>query len=167
MEIPLDHNFPQPILNCLREFVADVELRPLRDIHPVLTELDDRQLVLALDKLGFSSLITSNYKMLQNPRELAAVMKTHMTVFAIEGVGHDPLRATGALLLDLPGAVARMSAGGGGGGVYWLRPRNPRPKTPWELFMRAAKHQNADPNELYADLRVHQEEIDALPVEIE
>jgi hypothetical protein len=49
--------------------------------------------------------------MLQNPRELAAVIATQICVFAIEGVGHDPIRATGALLLDLP--VGRPRDGGG------------------------------------------------------
>lgn len=33
-----------------------------------------------------------------------------MRVFAIEGLGGDPLRATGALLLDLPGAIRRSVA---------------------------------------------------------
>ncbi|MGH9071772.1 MAG: hypothetical protein ACRDX8_11550 [Acidimicrobiales bacterium] len=46
--------------------------------------------------------------MLRNPADLAALLRTRLSVFAIEGVGHDPIRATGAVLLDLSGAIRRM-----------------------------------------------------------
>lgn len=108
MEVPLDHNFPTPILDCLQGFIPDVTLLPLRRIEPALADLDDRNLVIALHQLGYKGFVTSNYKMLQNPRELAAVLKTKLSVFAIEGVGHDPVRATGALLLDLPSVEVQL-----------------------------------------------------------
>ena len=55
-------------------------------------------------------MVANNSKMLKNPKELAAIVATKLTVFAIEGVGDDPIRATGALLLDLPGALKRMDS---------------------------------------------------------
>ncbi len=67
-------------------------------------------IVVALHQLGVPGLVTSNYKMLKNPKELAAIVATKLTVFAIEGVGDDPIRATGALLLDRPGALKRMDS---------------------------------------------------------
>lgn len=136
MEVPLDHNFPTPILDCLQGFMPDVTLLPLRRIEPALADLDDRNLVIALHQLGYKGFVTSNYKMLQNPRELAAVLKTKLSVFAIEGVGHDPVRATGALLLDLPSVVSAVEAGGSRG-VFWLRPRKPRPQDPWDIWHSA------------------------------
>lgn len=158
MDIPLDHNFPTPILNCLQDFIPDVNLLPLRSISPALADLDDRNLVIALHQLGYRGFVTSNYKMLQNPRELAALLKTELSVFAIEGVGHDPIRATGALLLDLPSAVKAVQLGGAQG-VFWLRPRSPRPQDPWELFKRIAGNRSEDPAALYADVRVSDEEL--------
>lgn len=97
--------------------------------------------------------------MLQNPQELAAVLKTKITVFVIEGVGHDPIRATGALLLDLPAALKALEAGRRG--VFWLRPRSPRPQDPWELFKHAAKNRSEDPQRLLAEVRVTDEELAA------
>ena len=47
-------------------------------------------------------MITNNYKILDVPSEIAAVVKRKAIVIAIEGLGHDPLRAVGALLLELP-----------------------------------------------------------------
>jgi hypothetical protein len=40
--------------------------------------------------------------------ELAAIVRTHAVVVAVEGLGHDPLHAVGALLLELPGLSNRV-----------------------------------------------------------
>ena len=158
MRLPLDQNFPEPILAALEGWMGDIQLVPLRTIHPQLAELDDRRLLIALKQLGFEGLVTLNYKMLRNPSELAAVLKTEMTIFAVEGVGHDPIRATGALLLDLRPAVNAMKAGRAG--VFWLRPRAPQPQDPWDLFKKAARNRNEDAQKLYDTLKVSDDEME-------
>ena len=100
--------------------------------------------------------------MLGNPGAIAAVLKTRLTAFAIEGVGDDPIRATGALLLDLPAAVRGMEAGGRG--VFWLRPRNPRPVDPWNLFKKAAERRGQSVEQLYGKVRVTDEEMETLAI---
>lgn len=157
--LALDQNFPTPILAALEGYIVDIELVPLRKIDPRLTGLDDRALVVALHQLRFRGLVTNNYKMLKNPKELAAIVATKLTVFAIEGVGDDPIRATGALLLDLPGALKRMDSRKAQ--VFWMRPRNPMPEEPMALFKRAADHQHRDVNELFAELAVSKDELRA------
>ena len=158
MRLPLDQNFPEPILAALERWMGDIQLAPLRRIDTRLPELDDRRLLIALKQLGFEGLVTLNHKMLRNPRELAAVLNTGVTVFAVEGVGHDPIRATGALLLDLRPAVNAMQAGRSG--VFWLRPRTPKPTDPWDLFKEAAKRRNEDAEHLYATLKVSDAEME-------
>ena len=157
MELPVDHNFPEPILDCLKPWMGDIRLLPIRSIDDRLTRLDDRKLLIALRKLGYDGLVTSNYKMLLNPSELAAVLKTKMTVFAVEGLGHDPLRATGALLLDLRPSVKAMRPGKAG--VFWMRPREPGLRDPWQLFKSAAEKMNEDASKLYEDVRVSDDEV--------
>ncbi|MBA3983737.1 MAG: hypothetical protein H0X61_09440 [Acidimicrobiia bacterium] len=152
VRLALDHNFPTPILAALAEYIVDIELDPLPQIDHRLPGLDDRELVIALHQLGYPGLVTNNYKMLKNPRELAAIIATRLTVFAIEGVGHDPIRATGALLLDLPGALQRLDTRKAQ--VFWMRPRNPRPEDPMDLFERAAEHQHRDPGEFLSEVEV-------------
>jgi hypothetical protein len=85
------------------------------------------------------------------------VLKTKITVFAIEGVGHDPIRATGALLLDLPAAITAVTSGASG--VFWLRPRRPQPRDPWELFKRAAEKRHEVPRDLYDQVQVSDTEL--------
>lgn len=155
--LALDQNFPTPILRALDDYIVDVELIPLRAIDTRLSTLDDRSLVIALQQLGFLGLVTNNYKMLKNPRELAAIIATKLTVFAIEGVGDDPIRATGAVLLDLPGALKRLDTRKGQ--VFWMRPRNPLPEDPMVLFRRAAEHQHRDASELLTEVGVTLDEI--------
>lgn len=150
--LALDVNFPEPILVALDEFLADAELTPLRRIDQRLTELDDRPLMLALRQEGFDWLVTNNYRMLRNPSELAAIMKARMKVFAIEGLGGDPLRATGALLLDLPGAIRRSVADRSE--VFWSRPRSPLPQEPWDLFTKAAERRHQGAADLYDEVKV-------------
>lgn len=155
--LALDQNFPTPILRALEDYIIDVRLVPLREIHERLPSLDDRELVIALQQLGYTGLVTNNYKMLKNPRELAAIIATKLTVFAIEGVGDDPIRATGAVLLDLPGALKRMDTRRAQ--VFWMRPRNPRPENPNDLFDRAAAHQQRSSVELMREVGVSKAEL--------
>jgi hypothetical protein len=150
--VVLDVNFPEPILRALDQFVVDVEFVPLRRIDPRLTELDDRYMLLALRQEGFEWLATNNYRMLLNPEELAAILKAHVKVFAIDRAGDDPLKATGALLIDLPGAIRRSTAGKSQ--VFWSRPRRPVPTNAWELFTTAALRQKRLAGDLYEEVKV-------------
>ena len=48
--------------------------------------------------------------MLYEPHEVAAIVATPSIVLAVERLGHDPLRAAGALLLEVPGLEQRLVA---------------------------------------------------------
>lgn len=154
--VPLDIAVPEPLLAALDAFMADVALTPLHRIDRRLAEVDDRVLALALRQEGFDWLATDNDKILRNPSELAAVLRAGVNVFAVHGTGGDPLRAVGALLLDLPDAVRRAS---GLGEVFWSRPRRPAPHRPWELFEEAAARHGLPAAELYEQVKVTDEEM--------
>lgn len=164
MRLPLDQNFPEPILEQLEPWMGDIQLLPLRTIDEELTRLDDRDLLIALKQLEFEGLVTLNYKMLRNPKELAAVLKTKLSIFAVEGVGHDPIRATGALLLDLRPAVNAIESGKAG--VFWLRPRSPKPQDPWVLFERAAQNHDEDAATLYERVKVSDADLEAVILDV-
>jgi hypothetical protein len=66
--------------------------------------------------------------MLAVPHEIAAIIKTRTTVVAVEGLGHDPLRAVGALLLELPGLASRLVPNRSN--VFRLLNEGERPRTP-------------------------------------
>ena len=158
MQVPIDQNFPEPILDTLSPYVPDIEFLPLLKIDSHLPEASDRELLIALHQLQFNWLVTLNYKMLRNPAELAAVINTKINVFAIEGLGHDPIRATGALLLHLPPAM-KVTTNSGQTGVFWIRSSQPKQHDAWELFTDAAERRNIDPDSLYSEVKISNAEL--------
>ena len=53
IRLALDQNFPLPILRSISGYLKDIEFVPIRDIDPRMATLDDRQLILALQQLGW------------------------------------------------------------------------------------------------------------------
>lgn len=153
----LDQNFPRPILERVSEFLAGVVLVPLGYIDRSLTDMPDRRLLLALDQLGWAGLVTNNHKMMQNPLEIAGLLRTGLSLFVVEGLGHDPIRATGAVLLDLPGAIRKFVPHQPQ--VFWSRPRNRQPQRPWDIFATGAERAHRKPAALYDELRVRDDEL--------
>jgi hypothetical protein len=91
LRLALDQNFPTPLIGAVTDYLpVDIEIKSLRRIDPRLSELDDRTLFLTLHHLGWHGLVTNNYKMLDVPAELAAIVRTQAVVVAVEGLGHDP-----------------------------------------------------------------------------
>lgn len=162
LRLALDQNFPTPLINAVRAFLpADLELRSLREIDPRLSDVDDRALFIALYQLSWDGLITNNYKMLDVPTEIAAIVKTKLIVIAIEGLGHDPLRAVGALLLELPGLAERLRPRTAN--VLRLAYRRRPPAAAWTYLQRAAERLDMDADQLWRQVRVTDTEL-ATPI---
>jgi hypothetical protein len=104
----LDQNFPQPIVESLREFMTEAELVAVGDIDERLTDVDDWELLLALHhhERDWDGLITTDSGMLSMPRELSVLMQTRLTLVVADAAGHDPLKATGLVLAYLPWVAA-------------------------------------------------------------
>lgn len=158
LRLALDQNFPVPLLSTVSDYLPEqVEIRSLRQIDPRLSELDDRPLLIALTQLGWDGLITNNYKMLEVPTEIAAIVKTKAVVIAIEGLGHDPLRAVGALLLELPGLTDRLRPRTSN--VLRLRYPQRSAEDAWGYFQSAARRLGREPGELWKEVGVSDTEL--------
>lgn len=145
LRLALDQNFPAPLIRHLVDYLPEaLELRSLHDIDPRLTAMDDRPLIIALHQLGWHGLITNNYKMLYEPHEVAAIVETRCVVVAVEGLGHDPLRAAGALLLELPGLEKRLIKDGSS--VVLLRYRRRQAEDGWHYLAEAARRRDEPSN---------------------
>lgn len=105
----LDHNFPQPVVEALG-YIREAKLVPLKEVDERLTrDCEDWQILLALRQLGnFDGFITLDSSMAWLPRELAVLRQTRLTLVILESAGHDPILATGLLLIHL-GHIARQT----------------------------------------------------------
>lgn len=115
-----------------------LELVYLEDLDARLREADDWRVVLGVRGAGLDGLVTNDGNMTEEPRVLPALKATRLTLVIVESLGHDPVRATGALLLDLPGIAKRVGASGPA--IFRLRHRVPDPTpVPDALAKRARK----------------------------
>ena len=139
LRLVLDQNFPTPLINAVRPYLpTTLDVMHLHGIDPRMSDLDDRSLIIALHQAGWDGLIANNYKMLDVPAEVAAIVKSKLTVVAVEGLGHDPIRAVGALLLELPGIGARLRPRRSN--VLRLTYRHSQPRDAWEYFSSGPPH---------------------------
>ncbi|TMQ11816.1 MAG: hypothetical protein E6J90_09730 [Deltaproteobacteria bacterium] len=99
----LDHNFPQPVLAAMSDALPQVELVPVRDIDPGLTDLDDWELLRELyrHERPWDGMITNDEAMLSLPKEMTVLDQTGLTLVVAKGEGHNPVRAIGTLLCHL------------------------------------------------------------------
>lgn len=105
----LDHNFPQPVLGALR-YIREAQLVPLGQVDARLTkDYEDWQILLALRQLGgIDGFVTLDSAMARHPKELAILRQTRLTLVVLESAGHDPILATGLLLIHL-GHIANQT----------------------------------------------------------
>lgn len=84
-------------------------------------------------------------------------MATRAVVVAVEGLGHDPLRAVGALLLELPGLLERLVPNRSN--VFSLSYRRRNPIDAREYMRQAAERRHRDLGELWDEVKVILQEL--------
>ncbi len=102
MHFVLDQNFPIQLTGL--PWPAGLAVSALKDIDPDLTRNhDDWEIFRALHERGdVDGFITNDAAILLLPREMVMLSQTQLTLVVTVGLGHDPLAATGLLMLHLP-----------------------------------------------------------------
>lgn len=161
----LDQNFPQPIVNALGRFQPHAELVPVASVDPRMSRLDDWELLLALHhhERPWTGLITTDSSMLAQPRELATLLKTRLTLVVAMEAGHDPVRASGLVFAYLPNVVKRTDARRAQ--VFTLRAANKPAEDPWDNFLSPlAERQGREAAEVYAEAVPTDDELERDPL---
>ncbi|HET9754422.1 MAG TPA: hypothetical protein VFP52_15725 [Myxococcales bacterium] len=157
----LDQNYPPPLVESFRDYLSSAELVPVNQIDPRMAKLADWQLLCALrkDARPWSGLITCDGDFLRVPKTVSAVIETKLAVVITEAAGHDPLIASGLLLINLEtvckGLVRDTPQ-------LWRLSHAKKPVLdPWDEFRKIAKHQNRHTRDLYDQHKVTSEELAA------
>lgn len=96
----LDHNFP--VLAAAAEWPPSIQVVALAQFAPALRAAQDWELLQSLDARGdVDGLITLDGDMLNLPREMVVLSRSGLTLVVMDGVGNNPLRATGLLMVYL------------------------------------------------------------------
>ena len=108
MHVVLDQNFPLQATGL--PWPQGLAVSPLTAIDPDLThDHDDWEVLRALHRRGdVEGFITNDAGILLLPREMVMLSQTQLTLVVTVGLGHDPLGATGLLMLHLP-QIARQN----------------------------------------------------------
>lgn len=153
----MDQNVPLPALDASRSLLPpDIELASLHEIDPRRPPTADRALILWLARSGWDGLITNNDRMLHIPSEVAAVIDTKSVLVAVSGLGHDPVRAVGAVLLDIPDLHRRLIPRRDNVFLLTHRPRTPRGG--WDHLTDIASRTGTDAQTLWDRHRPSPEE---------
>ncbi len=160
----LDQNFPEPIIEALNDFIPEAELVPLRDVDPLLAEIDDWQVFVALHhhERPWDGVISNDVRMLNLPREMAVRRQTNLTLVVAHDAGHDPIRATGLLFTHL-GYVCRNTTQDHAQ-VWELRANNRPGHDAWYYLERMADHRSVDVDALWREWRLTRPELNEDPL---
>jgi hypothetical protein len=97
---------------------------------------EDWEVFRALDQNGdVDGFVTNDAKLLNLPTEMLALHTTSLTLVITEGVGDQPIRATGLLMVHLEKIASQLSKRPR---VWILRPAQLAAKRPWEYLNRIA-----------------------------
>lgn len=155
----LDQNFPQPLVNAVAPFMPEVELVPIRTIDVRLADMEDWEILLALHLHAqlWDGLVTTDTSMLNQPRELAVLRQTNLTLVIAHDAGHDPIKATGLLLAHIDYIATQTTPAEAQ--IWRLAARNRPGGDPWDFLERVARHQHRGVDDLWQEARLTDEEL--------
>ncbi len=138
----LDQNFPD---NALRQSWPDsLSLVRLGTFRPDLVRgVEDWEILLELQHEGLGGFITNDEKMLRAAREMVALANTQLTLVVTSGTGHDPMKATGLLLMHLRDIAVDSASRPL---VYVLRMTGKSAKRPGAILNEIATARGVAPN---------------------
>jgi hypothetical protein len=145
----LDQNFPDPIVDALKDYITEAELVSVRKIDVRFVDIDDWQLLLCLhnDPSAWDGLITNDAAMLSLPREMCVLQKTHLKLVIAESAGHDPLKATGLIFANLPQICERLDPNRSE--VWRLRVSSKNPVVPMTYISGLAGREKQNPTQFF------------------
>lgn len=148
----LDQNFPVQATGL--PWPPDVRLSRLSAIDPrLIAGCDDWEVFYGLARRdGIDGFVTNDANILQQPAELLALSETSLTLIVTDGVGNDPIRATGLVMVSLV-RIARQLRNGAQ--IYTLRPLElgKHHTTPGAALTKIAQHRKIPRQEVIAAAR--------------
>lgn len=156
----LDEGFPDTIFK-LTDLLPGIDLVSLRKADSRLVgNSEDWAVLLRLHQLGYDGFLTTDGRMIENPKVIAVLHQTHSTLVAFLKTGDDAIRASGLALLHLP-HIARSTVRTAA--QLWVvqPPQKKPPKRAWDQMGELASHHAISTQQLFNTQRISDEELEA------
>ena len=140
----LDQDFPDPSIPDL----PDIELRPLRQVHPdLIRDHEDWEMLREIKtRGGADGLITLDAGMLNQAKEMVVLRQTRLTLVVFRDTGNDPLVAAGLLMIHAPEIARRLDRRKP---QLWVLRKTPSaPQNPWRKIEELAARESITPEAL-------------------
>ncbi len=134
----LDQDFPNPSIPDL----PDIDLRPLRDVHPdLIRDHDDWEVLREIRRRGgVDGLITLDAGMLSQPKEMVVLRQTRLTLVVFRGTNNDPFVAAGLLMIHAPQIVRHLDRRRAQ--LWVLNKPSATPDSLWTRIGELARHES-------------------------
>ncbi len=151
----LDQDFPDPAGEALPGLIPELQLLPLRRVHPDLVEGHDDWEVLKELKVrgGVDGLITLDAGMLSLAKEMVDLHQTRLSLVVLTKVDNDPIVAWGLLLIHGPSIAHAHSRSRP---QLWVirKPGSAPPQNPKGRIAEIARRENVPEDGLYREHRL-------------
>ncbi|MCY3646910.1 MAG: hypothetical protein OXH07_08055 [Chloroflexi bacterium] len=146
----LDQDFPNPSIPDL----PDIDLRPLRDVHPdLIRDHEDWEVLREIRRRGGADgLITLDAGMLNQAKEMVVLRQTRLTLVVFRGTNNDPFVAAGLLMIHAPQIVRQLDRRRAQ--LWVLNKPSATPDSLWTRIGELARHES-----LSADALIRRERI--------
>ncbi|MDE2670715.1 MAG: hypothetical protein OXI51_13810 [Chloroflexota bacterium] len=146
----LDQDFPNPSIPDL----PDIDLRPLRDVHPdLIRDHEDWEVLREIRRRGVADgLITLDAGMLNQAKEMVVLRQTRLTLVVFRGTNNDPFVAAGLLMIHAPQIVRQLDRRRAQ--LWVLNKPSATPDSLWTRIGELARHES-----LSADALIRRERI--------
>lgn len=155
----LDEGFPDTIFK-LADLLPGIDLVPLRSADLRLVgNSEDWAVLLRLHQLDYDGFLTTDGRMIEDPKVLAVLHQTQSTLVSFLETGHDAIRASGLTLLHLPyiakyTVVTRPQ-------LWTLRPpQKKEAKRAWDQIGELASRHDISAQQLFNTERLTGEELE-------
>ena len=156
----LDEGFPDTIFQ-LEDLLPGVDLIPIRNVDERLVgNSEDWAVLLRIHQLGCDGFLTTDARIVEDPKVLAVLHQTGSTLVSLLETGHDPIRASGLTLLHLPFIAANTTAGRPQ--LWVLRPPQKKDsKRAWDQLGELASRHEISTQQLFNTQRLTEEELES------
>ncbi len=146
----LDQDFPDPSIPPM----PDIDIQPLRNVHPDLTRNHEDWAVMQQIKQrgGVDGLITLDARMLNQAKEMVVLKQARLTLVVFEDTDNDPFVAAGLLMIHAPEIARRLDRRKAE--LWILRKPKASPQNPWDRIELLAARESLSPDRLMRRERI-------------